>query len=200
MEARSASPPDAVETPAFIVRPGAIAASRDELGRLCGLAGCRALYSLKALGLPDVLRLDRPHWQGSLLARSTRPCSYASAGPHAEVQVTSPGLRERDCAELAGHCDAISFNSLSQSARLGGYFSGVRKGLRINPQLSRQPSAMIPAARIRSWVSPSAILDGSRYFLPASPGYTSTTPARLTISLASSRRLSGCNVRFPHLG
>ena len=59
-----------------------------------------------------------------------------AVGPHAEVQVTSPGLRERDCAELARHCDAISFNSLSQSARLSGYFSGVRTGLRINPQLS----------------------------------------------------------------
>src|SRR5262249_53270969 len=59
------------------------------------------------------------------------------AGPHAKVQVTSPGLRDRDCAELAEHCNTISFNSLSQSARLNGYFFGVRRGLRINPQISR---------------------------------------------------------------
>ena len=137
MTRQSASPPDAVETPAFIVRPGAIAASRDELARLCGLAGCRALYSLKALGLPDVLRLMVPKLAGfsasslyeALLVRRV-------VGPHTEVQVTSPGLRERDCAELAGHCDAITFNSLSQSTRLGGYFSGIRMGLRINPQIS----------------------------------------------------------------
>ncbi len=135
---QSALPRDALETPAFILRPEAIAASRDELARLCGLAGCRALYSLKALGLPDVLRLMVPNLAGfsagslyeALLVRRV-------VGPHAEVQVTSPGLRERDCAELAGHCDAISFNSLSQSARLDGYFSGIRRGLRINPQISR---------------------------------------------------------------
>ena len=128
---------DALETPAFIVRPGAIEASRDELARICGLAGCRALYSLKALGLPDVLRLMVPRLAGfsasslyeALLVRRV-------VGPHAEVQVTLPGLRERDCAELAGHCDAISFNSLSQSARLGGHFSHMRRGLRINPQIS----------------------------------------------------------------
>ena len=119
------------------MRPAAIAASRDELARLCGLAGCRALYSLKALGLPDVLRLMVPQLAGfsasslyeALLARR-------AVGPHAKVQVTSPGLRDRDCAELAGHCDAISFNSLSQSARLNDYFFGVRKGLRVNPQIS----------------------------------------------------------------
>ena len=137
MKKLSLVPRDAVETPAFIVRPAAIAASRDELARLCGLAGCRALYSLKALGLPDVLRLMVPKLAGfsasslfeALLVRQV-------VGPHGEVQVTSPGLRDRDCAELAGHCDAISFNSLSQCARLNGYFSGVRKGLRVNPQIS----------------------------------------------------------------
>jgi carboxynorspermidine decarboxylase len=135
---RKSLPRDAIETPAFIVRPQAIAASRDKLARLCGLAGCRALYSLKALGLPDVLHLMVPPLAGysasSLFeARLVRNV----VGQRAEVQVTSPGLRERDCAELAAHCDAISFNSLSQSVRLGGYFSGMRKGLRVNPQLSR---------------------------------------------------------------
>ncbi len=138
MKRQSAIASDAVETPAFIVRPGAIAASRDELARLCGLAGCRALYSLKALGLPDVLRLMVPQLAGfsasslfeALLVRHV-------VGPRAEVQVTSPGLRERDCVELVRHCNAISFNTLSQSARLACYFSGTRTGLRINPELSR---------------------------------------------------------------
>jgi len=90
---KSAISRDAIETPAFIVRPGAIAASRDELARLCGLTGCRALYSLKALGLPDVLRLMVPQLAGfsasslyeALLARR-------AVGPHAKIQVTSPGL------------------------------------------------------------------------------------------------------------
>jgi carboxynorspermidine decarboxylase len=58
-------------------------------------------------------------------------------GPQVEVQVTSPGLRDRDCTELAQHCDAISFNSLSQCARLCGYFAHRRMGLRVNPQISQ---------------------------------------------------------------
>jgi carboxynorspermidine decarboxylase len=108
------------------------------LARLCRLAGCRALYSLKALGLPDVLHLMVPQLAGfsasSLFeARLVRHV----VGPQFEVQVTSPGLRDRDCAELARYCDAISFNSLSQSTRLGGYFSHMRTGLRINPQISQ---------------------------------------------------------------
>ncbi len=137
MRRESAFPRDSVETPAFIVRPAAIAASRDELARLCRLAGCRALYSLKALGLPDVLRLMVPQLAGFsasslfevLLVRHV-------VGPQVEVQVTSPGLRDRDCTELAQHCDAISFNSLSQCARLCGYFAHRRMGLRVNPQIS----------------------------------------------------------------
>jgi carboxynorspermidine decarboxylase len=134
---RSAFPCDAIETPAFIVKPGAIAANRDELARLCGLAGCHALYALKALALPDVVHLMVPPLVGfsasslfeALLVRHV-------VGSHGEVHVTSPGLREPDCAELARQCDAISFNSLSQSARLGGYFARMRTGLRINPQIS----------------------------------------------------------------
>jgi carboxynorspermidine decarboxylase len=135
---RSAFSYDTVETPAFIVKSAAIATRGDELARLCGLADCRALYSLKALALPDVLRLMVPKLAGFsasslyevLLARRT-------VGLHAEVQVSSPGLGDRDCPELARHCDAISFNSLSQSNRLDGYFFGVRKGLRVNPQISQ---------------------------------------------------------------
>ena len=138
MRTQSAFPCDAVDTPAFIVRPGTIAARRDELAGLCRLVGCRALYSLKALGLPDVLHLMIPQLAGfsasslfeALLVRHV-------VGQQVEVQVTSPGLRDRDCAELAQSCDAISFNSLSQSARLGGYFSHKRMGLRINPQISQ---------------------------------------------------------------
>jgi carboxynorspermidine decarboxylase len=137
MSRQSAFPCSAVETPAFIVRPGAIAASRDELAGLCRLAGCRALYSVKALGLPDVLDLMVPQLAGfsvsslfeALLVRHV-------VGSQVEVQVTSPGLRDRDCPELAQYCDAISFNSLSQSVRLGGYFSHLRTGLRVNPQIS----------------------------------------------------------------
>jgi carboxynorspermidine decarboxylase len=135
---QSAFPRDVIETPAFIVRPGTIAANRDELARLCGLAGCRALYALKALALPDVLRLMVPPLVGfsasslfeALLVRHV-------VGPQVEVHVTSPGLRERDCAELGRHCDAISFNSLSQSARVGGYFGHMRTSLRVNPQISQ---------------------------------------------------------------
>ena len=138
MRRQSAFPGETIETPAFIVRPEAIAANRDELARVCRLAGCRALYSLKALALPDVLHLMVPTLVGfsasslfeALLVRHV-------VGPEVEVHVTSPGLRDRDCAELAWHCDTISFNSLSQSVHLGGYFSHTRTGLRINPEISQ---------------------------------------------------------------
>ena len=137
MRRQSAVTSGAVETPAFIVRAGAIAASRDELAELCRSAGCRALYSVKALGLPDVLDLMVPQLAGfsvsslfeALLVRHV-------VGSQVKVQVTSPGLRDRDCSELARYCDAISFNSLSQSVRLGGYFSHLRTALRVNPQIS----------------------------------------------------------------
>jgi carboxynorspermidine decarboxylase len=134
----SSFPGKAIETPAFIVKSETIATNRDKLARLCRLAGCHALYSLKALALPDVLQLMVPQLAGfsasslfeALLVRHV-------VGPQVEVHVTSPGLRDRDCAELARCCDTISFNSLSQSVRLGGYFSHMRTGLRINPEISQ---------------------------------------------------------------
>ena len=107
-------PCDAVDTPAFIVRPGTIAASRDELARLCRLAGCRALYSLKALGLPDVLQLMVPQLAGfsasslfeALLVRHV--VGPASRGAGDLPGAAGSGLRGA-CPVLRRHILQLSF-------------------------------------------------------------------------------------------
>ncbi|MDE2843066.1 MAG: 2Fe-2S ferredoxin, partial [Chloroflexota bacterium] len=53
------------------------------------------------------------------------------------IHFTSPGIRLRDAAELAGLCDYVSYNSLGQWRNTGAYFDGrASQGLRVNPGMS----------------------------------------------------------------
>lgn len=126
-----------LESPAWVL----------DVDRMCQLArglaplraaGCRLLYSAKALPAAAVLTALAPHLDGygasSLYeARLIRE----TVGPSRAVQLTTPGLRAEEVPELSALCDAISFNSLSLLARHAGQITGACSiGLRINPECS----------------------------------------------------------------
>ena len=139
MRRQSAFPRDAVETPAFIVRPAAIAASRDELARLCGLAGCRALYSLKALGLPDVLRLMVPQLAG-FSASSLYEAAAGTPGRRAASQGAGD-LARAARSRLRGACPVLRCHilqlSVAECPSRWLLLPACAQGLRINPQISQ---------------------------------------------------------------
>ena len=55
---------DSIATPAFVYEDGFIRSRCEHLKQIADKAGCRLLYSVKALTLPWVLELIAPHVQG----------------------------------------------------------------------------------------------------------------------------------------
>jgi carboxynorspermidine decarboxylase len=134
----AAAAAEVAETPAFVYDEGTLAAAAAALARLAREAGCRALYTLKPLNLPDVLRLLAPHVDG-FSASSLFEATLArdAIGRGGTVHLTTPGLRGEEMGALADVCDYIAFNSLGQWSRLSGAAAGRASfGLRVNPELS----------------------------------------------------------------
>ena len=110
----------------------------DIAGNLRQTTGCRVLYSVKSLCLPQLLQFMAPRLDGFAVSSPFEARLVRSAVDNpGSVHFTSPGIREQDVADLAGLCDYVSFNSLSQWSKYRGSFSGkAQRGLRINPGLS----------------------------------------------------------------
>jgi len=128
----------AVETPAFVVDERVVLEALKSADRLRGLCGCRVLYALKPLACPFVLDLMRP-WVDGFAASSVFEARLARSvlGDAGSVQVTTPGFRPAEVAELGRLCNHVAFNSLSQLRRLAPALGDPGKvGLRVNPGLS----------------------------------------------------------------
>jgi carboxynorspermidine decarboxylase len=134
----SASVTEAVETPAFVVDEGALAAALDRLARVREACGSRVLYALKPLTCPFVLEAMRGRVDG-FAASSVFEARLARSvlGDRGVVHITTPGFRPAEIAALDTLCDRVAFNSLGQLERLGPSLTGADKtGLRVNPQVS----------------------------------------------------------------
>ena len=129
---------ESIATPAFVYEEEFIRHRCEHIRRIADEAGCRLLYSLKALTLPWVLELIAPHVQGfstsslyeSMIARDVLKTEGT-------VHLTTPGLRPDEVSEISEYCDYLSFNSLSQWFRHKDDLShNLEIGLRINPEVS----------------------------------------------------------------
>ena len=129
---------DSIATPAFVYEDGFIRSRCEHLKQIADKAGCRLLYSVKALTLPWVLELIAPHVQGfaasSLFEASTARNVLKAEGT---VHLTTPGLKPGEVKMISEYCDYISFNSISQWLRHKDYLAdNVEIGLRVNPEVS----------------------------------------------------------------
>ncbi|MCE9553358.1 MAG: hypothetical protein K8T91_08270 [Planctomycetes bacterium] len=131
-------------TPTFVFDVVGIAAESEKLAAVADQTGCRALYAVKALALPEVIQAIAEPLDG-LAVSSLAEARIARESLNAieqvrprTLQLTLPGLRPDEVAELTDLCDTLVFNSLSQWRRFGAVAKGAGtvSALRINPQLS----------------------------------------------------------------
>ena len=129
---------ESIATPAFVYEEAFIKSRCEHLSQIARKAGCRLLYSLKALTLPCVLELIGPHVQGfsasslyeSIIARDV-------LNTEGTVHLTTPGLRPDEVGKVAEYCDYISFNSVTQWLRYKDDLTDkLEVGLRVNPEIS----------------------------------------------------------------
>lgn len=125
-------------SPAFVLDEDQIIANLQPLQALREAAGCKILYSMKALPLAPLLELVKGRVDGISVSSlfEARLAKEVLGERGGSIHLTTPGLRPEEFAELGGICSHISFNSLPQYQRLHGLTGGYSKGLRINPKLS----------------------------------------------------------------
>ena len=131
-------------TPAFLFDLEGISASSEKLAALAEQIGCRALYAVKALSLPEIVRTIAEPLDGlavSSLAEARLGRAVLDALPDdrpRSLQLTTPGLRPDEVVELATTCDTLVFNSLPQWRRhvRQAAAAGAACAMRLNPQLS----------------------------------------------------------------
>lgn len=131
-----------IATPAFVYEDAFITSRCEHLKQIADRAGCKLLYSVKALTLPWVLELIAPHVQGfsvsslyeAVTARNVLQNMLPAEGT---VHITTPGLRPDEVGKISEVCDYLSFNSISQWQRHKGDLTGdLEIGLRVNPEVS----------------------------------------------------------------
>ncbi|MGZ8245978.1 carboxynorspermidine decarboxylase [Methylomagnum sp.] len=130
-----------LDTPAFLYSEAEIRRQLNLLSTIRGSSNCRILYSIKALPFAGLLDLILPAVDGfsasSLFEARLASEALARGGRAGALHITTPGLRLGEMDELAGLCDAISFNSLEQFQRMQPTLEGrASAGIRVNPQLS----------------------------------------------------------------
>ncbi len=130
-----------IATPAFVYEDAFIRSRCEHLRQIADKAGCRLLYSVKALTLPWVLELIAPYVQGfsvsSLFEAVTARNVLDVLQAEGTIHLTTPGLRPDEIGKISKVCDYLSFNSISQWRRHKDDLAGnLEVGLRVNPEVS----------------------------------------------------------------
>ncbi len=126
---------NSITTPVFIYDENEI---QKKLCNIRKIPNCKILYSLKPCVLAEVLCLMSPFINGfSVSSLFEAMLAKEVVQNHDVIHMTTPGLRPDEIENISEICDYISFNSIPQwRAYSDKLRSGIKQGLRINPQLS----------------------------------------------------------------
>lgn len=125
-------------SPALLLDKEQIIRNLQFLRALSADAGCKLLYSIKALPFSAVLEWTGPYIDGFSVSSffEARLATETLRGTK-KLHLTTPGLKADEMQELSELCGYINFNSLNQYRRLAPLLPKTCSlGLRVNPKLS----------------------------------------------------------------
>ena len=130
-----------MKTPAFVIDEALIRRNCEILSSVKERTGCSFLLALKGFALWPLFPLIREYLDG-VCASSLWEARLGREEFSREVHVYAPAYSEADFAELLTLCNGIDFNSFKQLEKFRPLMkSGIRYGLRINPECSTQDPA-----------------------------------------------------------
>ena len=131
-----------LHTPCYVIDRDRLEENLKVLRGVMDRTGCRILLAQKAFSCYAVYPLISQYLCGATASGlfEARLCHEEMSGR--ENHVFSPAFREEDFQKILGICDHIVFNSIRQLELFGvrAKEAGLQVGLRINPQISTQPS------------------------------------------------------------
>lgn len=131
-----------LHTPCYVIDRDRLEANLKVLRGVMDRTGCRILLAQKAFSCYAVYPLISQYLCGATASGLFEARLCHEEMPGRENHVFSPAFREEDMSEILSICDHIVFNSIRQLELFGvrAKEAGLQVGLRINPQISTQPS------------------------------------------------------------
>ena len=131
-----------LQTPCYVIDRDRLEANLKILNGVMERTGCRILLAQKAFSCYAVYPLISKYLCGATASGLFEARLCHEEMPGRENHVFSPAFREVDMPEILSICDHIVFNSIRQLELFGvrAKEAGLQVGLRINPQISTQPS------------------------------------------------------------
>ena len=131
-----------LHTPCYVIDRDRLEENLKVLRGVMDRTGCRILLAQKAFSCYAVYPLISQYLCGATASGLFEARLCHEEMPGRENHVFSPAFREEDFQEILSICDHIVFNSIRQLELFGvrAKEAGLQVGLRINPQISTQPS------------------------------------------------------------
>ena len=131
-----------LHTPCYVIDRDRLEENLKVLRGVMDRTGCRILLAQKAFSCYAVYPLISQYLCGATASGLFEARLCHEEMPGRENHVFSPAFREEDMPEILSICDHIVFNSIRQLELFGARAkeAGLQVGLRINPQISTQPS------------------------------------------------------------
>ena len=131
-----------LHTPCYVIDRDRLEENLRVLRGVMDRTGCRILLAQKAFSCYAVYPLISQYLCGATASGLFEARLCHEEMPGRENHVFSPAFREEDFPEILKICDHIVFNSIRQLEKFGSLTRESKKqvGLRINPQISTQPS------------------------------------------------------------
>jgi len=131
-----------LQTPCYVIDRDRLEANLKILNGVMERTGCRILLAQKAFSCYAVYPLISEYLCGATASGLFEARLCHEEMPGRENHIFSPAFREEDFQEILSICDHIVFNSIRQLELFGprAKQAGLQVGLRINPQISTQPS------------------------------------------------------------
>ncbi len=131
-----------LHTPCYVIDRDRLEENLKVLRGVMDRTGCRILLAQKAFSCYAVYPLISQYLCGATASGLFEARLCHEEMPGRENHVFSPAFREEDMLEILSICDHIVFNSIRQLELFGvrAKEAGLQVGLRINPQISTQPS------------------------------------------------------------
>ncbi len=131
-----------LHTPCYVIDRDRLEENLRVLRGVMDRTGCRILLAQKAFSCYAVYPLISQYLCGATASGLFEARLCHEEMPGRENHVFSPAFRNEDMPEILSICDHIVFNSIRQLELFGvrAKEAGLQVGLRINPQISTQPS------------------------------------------------------------
>ncbi len=126
---------DKIQTPAYIVDERLLEKNLKLLKSVMDRTGCKILLAQKGFSMFSLYPLIGRYLSGTT-ASSLYEAKLGKEEMGGETHIFSPAYNDREVEEIAGLCDHVVFNSVSQYVKHGAVMraAGCGCGIRVNPQ------------------------------------------------------------------